>query len=73
MRFTPPGADADSVIDVHGVFRCGHHEVDVTTLPELLLPRSGRLGLQDWEKAWAVDPPAAISSPSGGSTAAVRW
>ena len=56
LRFTPAGADLDSVIDVHGVFRCGHHEVDSTALPEMLLPRSGPLGLQDWEKAWAVDP-----------------
>ncbi|TVZ01571.1 3-hydroxybenzoate 4-monooxygenase [Trebonia kvetii] len=56
VRFTPAGADLDSVIDVHGVFRCGHHEVDSTVLPEMLLPRSGPLGLQDWEKAWAIDP-----------------
>ena len=55
-RCTPAGADVDSVIDVHGVFPCGHHEVDAASVPELLLPRSGRLGLQDWEKAWAVDP-----------------
>lgn len=54
-RFTPVGADRDSVIDVHGVFRCGHHEVDSTSLPDTLLPRSGPLGLQDWEKAWAID------------------
>lgn len=56
VRFTPAGADLDSVIDVHGVFRCGHHELDSTALPELLLPRTGPLGLQDWEKAWTVDP-----------------
>jgi phenol 2-monooxygenase len=55
-RFTPVGADVDTVIDVHGVFRCGHHEIDPAVLPEILLPRSGPLGLQDWEKAWAIDP-----------------
>jgi phenol 2-monooxygenase (NADPH) len=55
-RFTSAGADLDSVIDVHGVFRCGHHEVDSTALPKMLLPQSGPLGLQDWEKAWAADP-----------------
>lgn len=55
-RFTPPGADLDSVIDVHGVFRCGHHEVDPAALPQMLLPQTGPLGLQDWEKAWAIDP-----------------
>jgi phenol 2-monooxygenase len=56
LRFTPAGADTDSVIDVHGVFRCGHHDLDPAVLPPMLLPRSGPLGLQDWEKAWAIDP-----------------
>jgi phenol 2-monooxygenase len=56
LRFTPAGADRDSVIDVHGVFRCGHHDLDPAVLPPVLLPRSGPLGLQDWEKAWAIDP-----------------
>ena len=55
-RFTPEDADVDGVIDVHGVFRCGHHDLDVSALPEVLLPHSGPLGLQDWEKAWALDP-----------------
>ncbi|WGY02206.1 FAD-dependent monooxygenase [Nocardioides sp. QY071] len=55
LRFTPPGADVDSVIDVHGVFRCGHHDLDPASLPAVLLPRTGPLGLQDWEKAWALD------------------
>ncbi len=49
--------DADGAIDVHAIFQAGHHEVgDVTTLPEILLPRGGPLGLQDWEKVWATDP-----------------
>jgi phenol 2-monooxygenase len=65
LRFAPAGADVDSVIDVHGVFRCGHHEADVTSLPGILLPRSGRLGLQDWEKAWAVDPRSDIFAERG--------
>jgi len=56
-RFTADGADIDAIIDVHGIFQGGHHDVqDVTTLPEVLLPRTGPLGLQDWEKAWACDP-----------------
>ncbi|MGL3150128.1 FAD-dependent monooxygenase [Microbacterium sp. A82] len=53
--FTAADADIDSVIDVHAVFRGSHHDIDVTALPELLLPTSGPLGLQDWEKAWATD------------------
>ncbi|GAA5026540.1 FAD-dependent monooxygenase [Microbacterium fluvii] len=54
-RFTPAGADIDAVIDVHGVFQTHHRDVDLGALPEMLLPHSGPLGLQDWEKAWAVD------------------
>ncbi len=56
QRFRPEGADLDAVIDVHGILRGTHHGVDVTALPEVLIPRSGPLGLQDWEKVWAVDP-----------------
>ncbi|MBS1674247.1 MAG: 3-hydroxybenzoate 4-monooxygenase, partial [Actinobacteria bacterium] len=54
-RFTAPDADIDGVIDVHAIFRGAHHDVDVTSLPEILLPVSGPLSLQDWEKAWAAD------------------
>ncbi|GAB2695280.1 phenol 2-monooxygenase [Microbacterium marinum] len=53
--FTAPDADIDSVIDVHAVFRGSHHDIDITSLPSLLLPTSGPLGLQDWEKTWASD------------------
>ncbi|KAA9134265.1 FAD-dependent monooxygenase [Microbacterium caowuchunii] len=56
VRFRPEGADVDGVIDVHGIFRGSHHDIDVTALPEMLIPRTGPLGLQDWEKAWAADP-----------------
>lgn len=54
--FRSPHADIDAVIDVHAVFRGSHHDIDMTSLPEILLPISGPLGLQDWEKAWAADP-----------------
>lgn len=53
--FTPEGADVDGVIDVHAVLRGSHRDVDVTALPSLLLPRTGPLGLQDWEKAWSAE------------------
>jgi phenol 2-monooxygenase len=49
--------DAPADVDVHGVFQGDHHDVpDVTTLPAILLPRTGSLGLQDWEKVWASGP-----------------
>lgn len=54
-RFTPEGRDVDDVLDVHAVFQSDHHAVDLGRMPEILLPHSGPLGLQDWEKIWAVD------------------
>lgn len=64
-RFTPAGADVDSVIDVRAVFTSPHLHVDLTALPEVLLPTTGPLGLQDWEKAWARDPRKDIFAARG--------
>jgi phenol 2-monooxygenase len=55
LRHTPPGADVDAVIDVRGIFQQPHREVAVEQLPALLLPRKGRHGLIDYEKAYAPD------------------
>ena len=54
-RFTPPNADIDTVIDLRAVFQQGHRDLDVEQLPSLLLPRKGRFGLIDYEKAYAPD------------------
>lgn len=54
-QFRAPGQDIDSVIDVHAIFRSGHHDVDLREVPEILLPHSGPFQLQDWEKVWAID------------------
>ncbi len=54
-RFTPAGADIDSVIDVRAVFQQGHRELKVDELPPLLLPRKGCFGLVDYEKAYTPD------------------
>ena len=55
QRFRTADEDIDSVIDVHAVFRTGHHDVDLREVPEILLPHSGPFHLQDWEKVWAID------------------
>ena len=57
-RFTPAGADPDSVIDVRAVFQQGHRELAVDALPPVLLPRKGRFGLIDYEKVFCPDPDA---------------
>ena len=54
-RFTPAGANIDSVIDVRVVFQQGHRDLKVEELPSILLPRKGRFGLIDYEKAYCPD------------------
>ncbi len=54
-RFTPAGADIDSVIDLRAVFQQGHRELQVEALPPILLPRKGSFGLVDYEKAYTPD------------------
>ncbi|NIM42974.1 MAG: 3-hydroxybenzoate 4-monooxygenase [Hydrogenophaga sp.] len=54
-RFTPAGADIDSVIDLRAIFQQGHRELEVDKLPPLLLPRKGRFGLIDYEKVFCPD------------------
>ena len=54
-RFTPTGADIDSVIDVRAVFQQGHRELAIEAMPSFLLPRKGRYGLRDYEKMFCPD------------------
>ena len=57
-RFTPAGADPDSVIDVRAVFQQGHRDLAVDAMPPVLLPRKGKFGLIDYEKMFCPDPKA---------------
>jgi hypothetical protein len=54
-RYTPTGADIDSVIDVRAVFQQGHLELAIEAMPSFLLPRKGRYGLRDYEKMFCPD------------------
>ena len=54
-RCAPAGADIDSVIDVRAIFQRYHRDIDVERLPSILLPRKGRFGLVDYEKAFSPD------------------
>ncbi|MCR3722042.1 MULTISPECIES: FAD-dependent monooxygenase [Prauserella salsuginis group] len=54
-RFTPPGADPDSVIDVRAVLQQGHRDVTVDDLPPVFLPRKGPFELVDYEKVFCAD------------------
>jgi len=53
-RFTPAGADVDSVVDVRAVFQQSHQLLDLTAMPGLLFPPKGCLGLRDYEKAFCA-------------------
>ena len=44
------------MIDVRAVFQQGHRDLDVDTMPPVLLPRKGRFGLIDYEKIFCPDP-----------------
>lgn len=57
--YTPDHADPDSVIDLRAVFQSSHRVMNVADLPPALLPRKGRYGLVDYEKAFCP----ALSSP----------
>jgi phenol 2-monooxygenase len=58
VRFTPEGADIDAVFDVKVIYQQAHEDVDITHVPGLFLPRTGPLGLTDWEKVYAAAPSA---------------
>ncbi|WP_251453322.1 FAD-dependent monooxygenase [Microbacterium sp. Marseille-Q6648] len=53
-RHTPAGADADAVFDVKAVYQQTFDEVDISRVPDVFRPRSGPLGLTDWEKVFAA-------------------
>jgi phenol 2-monooxygenase len=57
-RFTPAGAEPDSVIDVRAIFQQGHRDLAVDRMPPVLLPRKGDFDLIDYEKAFCPDPAA---------------
>ncbi|NYF28832.1 MULTISPECIES: FAD-dependent monooxygenase [unclassified Microbacterium] len=55
-RFTPTDADVDAIFDVKAVYQQPFEEVEVTSAPELFQPKTGPLGLTDWEKVYAAGP-----------------
>ncbi len=55
LRYTPQGADPDRIIDFRAVFQQHFRDLAPDDLPDLLLPRKGRLGLVDYEKAFCAD------------------
>jgi len=54
-RHTPAGQDIDAVFDLRAIFQHSHRDLAIETLPPLLLPPKGRLGLLDYEKVFCPD------------------
>jgi len=57
-RFTPEGADVDAVFDVKVIYQQPHEGVDIMAVPKAFRPKTGPLGLMDWEKVFAAAPSA---------------
>jgi phenol 2-monooxygenase len=55
VRHTRKGEDIDAVIDFRAVFQQTFDQLAYERMPSLLRPRTGKLGLQDHEKAFCVD------------------
>lgn len=51
-RYTPKSGDLDSVFDVRAVFQQKRIDLDVSQLPEVLLPHKGKFGILDYEKVF---------------------
>jgi phenol 2-monooxygenase len=54
-RYTPRGADIDSVIDIRAIFQQAHESLAIEHMPSFLLPRKGRFDLCDYEKIFCAD------------------
>jgi phenol 2-monooxygenase (NADPH) len=54
-KYTPKGAESDSVVDVRAVFQQHHRDLVLEAMPAFLLPRKGRYGLLDYEKMLCPD------------------
>ena len=55
-KYTPTGRDSDSVFDVRAILQQGHLELDWIEMHEFLRPRTGPLGLIDYEKVFCPLP-----------------
>ncbi|GGE38286.1 FAD-dependent monooxygenase [Actibacterium pelagium] len=55
VKYTPPSADIDAVLDLRAVFQQTFEDLAYEEMPSLLKPLKGKLGLQDYEKVFCVD------------------
>lgn len=51
-RYTPHGADIDSVIDLRAIVQQSHASLGLDAMPGILWPQKGKYGLHDYEKIY---------------------
>jgi 2-polyprenyl-6-methoxyphenol hydroxylase-like FAD-dependent oxidoreductase len=54
-QYTNATADIDAVFDIRAIFQQGFREIELQTLPTLLLPRKAKHQLIDYEKVFCAD------------------
>ena len=54
VKYTPDGADIDSVIDLRVVYQTPHRDLERTDVHPFLTPTKGLLGLKDYEKIFCL-------------------
>lgn len=54
QRYVRTGEDVDAVFDVKVVYPQSFEQVEWSAVPEVFRPRTGPLGLMDWEKVFAA-------------------
>ena len=52
-KYTPEGADIDSVFDVYAVFQ--QQDLSIEDMPDFLWPAKGKYGLRDYEKVFHAE------------------
>ncbi|MCS3841894.1 FAD-dependent monooxygenase [Microbacterium sp. AK031] len=57
-RYTPADADVDAVFDVKAIHQPAFEDIEIMSSPPLFLPKTGPLGLTDWEKVYTAAPNA---------------
>ena len=54
-RYTRSQADIDSVFDLRAIFQQAHAELELASMPKLLLPTKGQHALHDYDKIFCAD------------------
>jgi len=55
VKHTQKGEDIDALFDFRAIFQQTFEQLAFETMPSLLKPKTGKLGLQDYEKVFCID------------------